>query len=405
MPARRTRVERGIYRSSSRSLEIGWTDASGKQCFRAVSGGIKAARAARAEELAKKARGEAPADNRLRFDRAAEEWESTRQVAERTRLAYGFALKHLRARFGRTKLAAIGVGDVARYVAARKAAGAKGWTIRKELSCLSAVFKYAARLGYSGVNPVQLLDHSERPDTRDAKDKRILTPEESDRLLAGMDAPYRLLFELAAESGARLGETLGLTWADVDTEGGTLRLDRQLDRHGERVPLKTARSRRTIEITPALSAKLAAAKLASPQSQPADLVFLSRRGTPHDHRNIMRVLSRVAERAALDAPAPSFHDLRHTHASRLIAAGMDVQSVADRLGHASIAITQSTYAHQFDAANRSGERRALLESIYSGGDGRPMVGTGGNTGQQEAVSEGAAVVDLRPEAAGGGGRQ
>ena len=176
-----------------------------------------------------------------------------------------------------------------------------------------------------------------------------------------------------------------------------MRLDQQLDRHGKRVPLKTARSRRTIEITPALSAKLAEAKLASAHSQPGDLVFLSRRGTPHDHRNIMRVLARVAgpERAALDSPAPSFHDLRHTHASRLIAAGMDVQSVADRLGHSNIAITQSTYAHQFDAANRSDERRAMLESIYSGGDGRQMVGEGGSAGQQTTDPPAADVVDLR----------
>jgi integrase len=74
---------------------------------------------------------------------------------------------------------------------------------------------------------------------------------------------------------------------------------------------------------------------------------------PHDHRNIGgRVLAAAVKRAKLDAPAPTFHDLRHTHASRLIAAGMDVQ-VADRLGHANIAVTQSTYAHAFDQAARS----------------------------------------------------
>jgi integrase len=114
-------------------------------------------------------------------------------------------------------------------------------------------------------------------------------------------------------------------------------------------------------------------------------VFVSRTGSPHDHRNIGgRVLARAVKEAKLDAPAPTFHDLRHTHASRLIAAGMDVQSVADRLGHANISVTQSTYAHEFDAAARSPERRAMLEAI----DGKPMEGTDGSSGQQTAPLEG-----------------
>ena len=81
-----------------------------------------------------------------------------------------------------------------------------------------------------------------------------------------------------------------------------------------------------------------------------------------------RVLVRAVKKAKLVAPAPTFHDLRHTHASRLIAPGMDVQSVADRLGHADVAITQRTYIHEFDAANRSPERRAMLKAIYGKGE-------------------------------------
>jgi len=94
-----------------------------------------------------------------------------------------------------------------------------------------------------------------------------------------------------------------------------------------------------------------------------------------------RVLARAVKAAKLDAPAPTFHDLRHPHASGLIAAGMDVQSVADRLGHANIAVTQSTYAHEFDAAARSPERRAMLEAVY----GKPMAGSDGGGAQQTAT--------------------
>ncbi len=69
-------------------------------------------------------------------------------------------------------------------------------------------------------------------------------------------------------------------------------------------------------------------------------------------------------RAKLSAPAPTFHDLRHTHASALIAQGWDIESVSARLGHADITTTQRIYVHEFDAANRSDDRRAKLTVLY-----------------------------------------
>ena len=87
----------------------------------------------------------------------------------------------------------------------------------------------------------------------------MLTPDELARLLAAVDEPYRTIFELAAETGARLGETLGLVWGEIDFDQATVTFTHQLDRNGRRVALKTRRSRRCIEITPALVSKLRAA--------------------------------------------------------------------------------------------------------------------------------------------------
>jgi integrase len=399
---RRVRAERGIYKTAAGSFEIGWTDASGKQRWRIVNGGgLAAARAALAEEHARRGRGEAsPADPRLTFERAAEEWRETRfpKISPRTRETYGAGLSHLLGYFRRHRLAGITVSDVARYVSAQEAAGLKGWTIKGHLTVLSGIFRYAARLGFVGTNPVSLLDGAERPNTRDAKPRRVLDPDELGRLLAGVDEPYRLLFELAAETGARLGEVLGLTWGDVDTEASALTFTAQLDRKGERVPLKTERSRRCIEVTRRLSARLAEARLASPRSGPSDLVFLSRlTQRPHDHRNIGgRVLARAVGRAGLDGDAsPTFHCLRHSHASALIAQGWDPESVSARLGHANVAITLGTYVHEFDAASRSDERRDRLAAIY----GRGMESTDRSSGQQAAPVVSADVPDLREKLA------
>ncbi len=382
--SRRIRVEAGIYRRPDNRLEIGWRDAQGKQRWRAVEGGIKAARAALATEHAKRARGERTATSpRMSFNAAADAWWDARVVKLRpaTHNAYGAALKHLRDHFGRQRMTQITATDVAKYVSQKQGEGLKSWTIRGHLTVVSSVFTYAARhLGLTSQNPVAILDRVERPNGDDEKPKRIMNADELGRLLNAVDEAHRLIFETAAETGCRLGEVLGLTWENVNFENQTIEFTHQLDRTGKRAPLKTQRSRRVLEVTPALIGKLREHRIAS-RSAPHDLVFRSRTGTGHDHRNIGgRVLSRAVVHAGLDAihdqrgtvvqPAPTFHDLRHSHASALIAQGWDIEEVSARLGHASVATTQRIYVHAFDAARRSNDRRTRLAALYA----RPVLG-------------------------------
>ncbi len=63
-------------------------------------------------------------------------------------------------------------------------------------------------------------------------------------------------------------------------------------------------------------------------------------------------------------PAPTFHSLRHSHGSALIAAGWDIEEVSARLGHANVAITQRIYVHAYDAVRRSSARRNRLAGMY-----------------------------------------
>lgn len=374
--------EPGIYvrrnAEGRETFEIGWRDAQGKQRWRRVEGGLKQARAALAEEHARRARGEkVTADPRLSFDDAATAWWDARVVKLRptTQTTYGAALTHLRSYFGRTRLADIGPTDVAKYVSVKQAEGLKGWTVRGHMTTLGSVFTYAARhLGFVGTNPVSLLDRVERPKSDDEKPKRILSGDDLAKLLGNVEPRHRLIFELAAETGGRLAEVLGLTWECIDFDGQSINFRAQLDRKGSLVPLKTARSRRWVEVTPGLIGKLREHKMSTAKSGPHDLVFVTRQGTPHDHRNIGgRVLARAVKRAGLEAvvrdgvvvqPAPTFHSLRHSHASALIAQGWDIEEVSARLGHADTAITMRTYTHAFDQAKRSEERRSRLAALY-----------------------------------------
>lgn len=174
-PIRRERVERGIYRRQGAdgvtTYEIGWRDATGRQRWRRVNGGLKPARVALAEVHAARARGERAArEPRLRFDQAADAWWQNRVVRLRpaTQDAYAASLMHLEKRFGRTRMMDITPGDIAAFVAAQQRAGLRGWTIRGQLTVLGAIFTYAScHLGLVGGNPLATLDRVERPSVDD----------------------------------------------------------------------------------------------------------------------------------------------------------------------------------------------------------------------------------------------
>ena len=313
----------------------------------------------------------------MTVDQAADAWWQARVVKLRpaTQARYSADLKHVRETFGRRRLTDVSAADVAAFVSFQQRAGLKGWTVKGHVAVLSAVYAYAGRhLGYTGVNPASLLDRVERPSLSDEQPKRILSRDEVGRLLAATTDTYRLMFELAAETGARQSEVLGLTWGDGDTGEGTIRFTAQLDRDGRRVPLKTARSRRSVEITGELAGKLRALKIESAQSGKHDYVFTTRTGSPHGHRNVARALRRAADDAGLGdverdgevvEHAPSMHSLRHSHGSALIAAGWDIEEVSARLGHADVATTLRAYVHEYDAARRSDDRRGRLAALYS----------------------------------------
>lgn len=112
-----------------------------------------------------------------------------------TQSAYRACLGHLRKpeNFGRARMTDITAIEVARFVTRQRAQGLKGWTIKGQLSVLSAVFAHATRhLGLVGANPVAALDRVERPSSDDQKAKRILTGDELARLLVAIGDEHRL---------------------------------------------------------------------------------------------------------------------------------------------------------------------------------------------------------------------
>jgi integrase len=102
------------------------------------------------------------------------------------------------------------------------------------------------------------LKPSERPrPADDARERRVLTDDELAHVLDACGERERLYFRTLAETGARMGEVLGLTRRRIDSD--TVTFAEQLARGGELAPLKTRTSRRTIEATRSLAAALALA--------------------------------------------------------------------------------------------------------------------------------------------------
>lgn len=133
-----------------------------------------------------------------------------------------------------------------------------------------------------------------------------------------------------------------------------------------RVEPKTAEAVRSVPLPAFVVRMLRAHRLASRFSLDSQPVFASATGGGLDHRNIVRVWHGIREAAQLAAPAPRFHDLRHTAASLWISEGSDVVYVSRVLGHSSPSITLDVYADLFDRARHEEKATAALDRAFGG---------------------------------------
>lgn len=237
-------------------------------------------------------------------------------------------------------------------------------TIRHAFIAANKVFKYAARHRLISHNPatgasLPRIQHEQR------FEPVFLTPAEIEALaghLAG-SAPDDLFVRVAAYTGLRAGEMLGLQVRDVNLFRRTVEVRRTLTRTAdgwrEDTP-KSEKSFRTVPLRRALADELAAYLAEHPRrDEPTAPLWPGRnyaggggwRGgltwdKRLDYESFYRRRFRVAA-AALGRPELRFHDLRHTAASLFAASGMPLARVARVLGHANTATTYKTYLHFF----------------------------------------------------------
>ena len=170
---------------------------------------------------------------------------------------------------------------------------------------------------------------------------------------------YFAAFLLAATTGLRRGELLGLTWDCVDLGKGIITVRRQLIpvKGGLKIEetTKSDSSKRRINLTDDAIRELKSHKKEQEEKikmlpddlyQDNNLVFALEDGRFIEPRAFTKRFQRIIKKAGLSKVR--LHDLRHTHASLLLARGIHPKIVQERLGHSSISITLDLYSHLTD---------------------------------------------------------
>ncbi|MDA0342065.1 MAG: site-specific integrase, partial [Proteobacteria bacterium] len=228
-------------------------------------------------------------------------------------------------------------------------------SIRHAHGVLRTALAYAAAIEIIPRNVATII----KPPTLESPEIEILTSDQvADAMAKLADHPSLYpIFCIAIGTGARRGEIAALRWSDIDLDARTMRIERSFEQTAGGIRVKTPKTkagRRTVSLpdfaivairdhrVKTLEIRMALGAGALP---PDMWVFGDYEGKmPNPYSISDRWRDAVKNR---NLPKVTFHALRHTHASALINAGLDVVAVSRRLGHASPTITLGTYSHLF----------------------------------------------------------
>jgi len=254
-------------------------------------------------------------------------------------------MKRLQGWFGDREAESVTAQDIERHLAvAAEDEGLAPATLNRYRAILSLIYRLGTQNGKVSTNPARLVKYRRENNAR----IRWLTVDEEKRLRQVIQADYPEHlpeFDLALNTGLRRSEMYGLTWEDVNLDRRTLRV--RLSKNGEtrHIPLNRA----------AVDA----------------LLTLSRRGNGTGPVFGIQKPRHWFEPAVRDAGIEDFtwHCLRHTFASRLVMAGVDIRTAQELMGHKAIQMTcryaHLAQTHQLAAVERLaefGKRQAQAES-------------------------------------------
>jgi integrase len=218
------------------------------------------------------------------------------------------------------------------------------------------------------------------PPRRKRPGLRVFTPEQAQKFIQTSET-YRLgpLYCTMLALGVRLGEALALRWEDVSLDHATAHVTRAIQRielpdgtsELQFVEPKSDKSYRMVVIPASIVVMLGKHRAAQNRERllvgarwrSGGLVFASTIGTPLDERNVRRDFVALLKAAKL--PVMRLHDLRHSYATILLAAGEHPKVVQETLGHSSVQLTLDTYSHLLPDMGLKERAAARLDALLT----------------------------------------
>ena len=253
-------------------------------------------------------------------DQAREYMELYSKQNKKSWISDEYSLDNLKEFFKGKCLSEISPDLIEKYRLKRKADGVSPATINRELACLNTLFNKAVEWERIETNPARKIKKLKEPGGKE----RILSPDEMRRLIDMANPAIRPVLVTALNTGMRRGEILSLRWKDIDLVRGYIFIEDSKSGRSRKVPING-------EVFEALGGL----------KQDGELV-LSNAETGSHIKDVKTAFKGTCRRAKIKGLR--FHDLRHTAASKMIEAGVDIVTVSKILGHASIQVTMR-YAH------------------------------------------------------------
>lgn len=285
----------------------------------------------------------APGEARIGIAEAGAHYIGQRRALGRKKTTlsdYESALRvHLVPFFGRRSLAEIDVPMVEAFILAKLEEGKAPKSVKNFVGLLHSILDHGVKRGWCETNPAALV---EKPRAAHNTDIRFLSLEELELVLEACPATAlgrtdRLVFLAAAMTGMRRGEVIALRWQDIDWDARLIRVRRNFTR-GEFGTPKSRRSSRAVPLAPRLAEQLLDHVDQTPDRVEADLVFAHPlTGSVLDGSKLRKRFQACVRRAGVRPTR--FHDLRHTFATRMAAAGAPMRALQEWLGHSDLRTT------------------------------------------------------------------
>lgn len=307
------------------------------------------------------------------FEILADRYSSLVSVHKRGHHVEQYIIRTLKAHFGKYRVSDLTLEDAEEYKTKRSrsvkpATVNRGLTLAKHMLAKAVEWEMIADNPFRGVHNLRVATRLDR----------VLTAEEETRLLTACDRVRSHFLKpaiiLAIHTGLRRGELLGLDWSRMDFASKTIHIINAKSSSGDRmVPMN--------QTTFTVLSDLA-------KEGQSGFVFASNRNMGHQFRDLKRGFKKALQISNIQGLR--WHDLRHTFASRLIRAGVDLITVQLLMGHSRVAMT-SRYIHPLASDKMAAVSKLDFAGVYSSPDPNRTPSPSGNGAKSEVTSFAAAT--------------